>query len=235
MRFSTVGRRHVTGIAAMVFFAGLMAVAPGAAHGDLINPTSNITPDISSFDMVATYDAGSHTLTVTGCPQYYNASSGGSSNYVTAADDYSLAINAILTPSATTPTSATGSVSLYGSVTDGSTGLLLSGTVDGFGIDLHDAEGYALLDISFRVTGGELAGDFGPTAATLLTVYYSADWGDTAFSDLENNFSYNDICNNVADTFSTTTTPEPGTAALLLTMVAGVAASALRQSRKRRS
>ena len=216
---------------------------PGAAVGDLINgtrTTANV-PDISAFDLVATYD-GAGALTVTGCPQYYNAAILAESHDVSAADDYSLTINAIVSPSAgTTPTSASGSIAINGSIVGGDAELLLSGTITGIGSLLNSADGYTYFDFSFLVTGGSLAdayGKVGATAISQLTLYYNSEWADTAFSGaFDSPFSYNDICSNVADTYfvSAAPVPEPCSAALLLTSVGmGLAVFASRRFWMRR-
>ena len=90
------------------------------------------------------------------------------------------------------------------------------------------------MDFSFHVTDGSLAGDYGGVGAvggTILALYNSA--GDTPFTSLEESFSYNGGT-NTNDTFSTV--PEPGSAALMLmSIVAGLAASVLRRSWTRRN
>jgi hypothetical protein len=219
---------------------------PSAAVGDVIGAAQGL-PDIFSADMMVNYDAASGTLTVFGCPQKYNAPDAANSYQFdpNVMDDFCFVIDASL-PSPTLPTaegpkSATGSLMIYSEAGQDPAKLLLSGTIDTVGLLVNQADHYALIDFAFRVTGGseEVVSDFGGLGAlggTLITANYNSDpfVGDVeSTGTFADSFSYNDICNNLADTFHTV--PEPSSVILMLTAgLSGLAASVARRSWKRR-
>jgi hypothetical protein len=213
---------------------GCLAALPSAANGDLLFPGDHTPlPDINSAYLTATYDGSSGDLSVIGFQLSYNRAIGPASNIPF--DDYNLlTLTAKLSPSSGTPMDvADGSVVISGTVDDLS-GPLLTGIVDRVGSQPVAPYG-ANLDFSFHITGGSLAdafGGIGATACTAVNLWGDVSNGDVAFTgSFHDSFSYLAGA-NTADTF---TVPEPGSAALvLISIIAGMAASASRRCWTRR-
>jgi hypothetical protein len=217
---------------------GCLAALPSTANGDMVFPDTmhSAWPDICSlYTMVDyTYDAGSANVSVIGWPSHYGDASG--PDISGSSDLYSFNISGTVSPSSssTAPLDVSdGILTVYGSLTSGPDELLLSGTVDRMGL-LDSVPGYlTLMDFSFHVTGGSLAGDYGGVGAlggTTLGLY--AAGGDTPFTSLNAGFSY-DNGSNTNDTFSVV--PEPSTSVLMLvSIVVGLASSMWRRFGTRR-
>ena len=206
---------------------------PSTAFGSLIEPAHNPLPDINAGYMAANYDAGTGELSVSGYADHYGDLNGPD------IDDGWFSLTAKLTQSSATPMNVSdGTLSIDGTVEGGPSGSLLTGTVDRIGAQLVAAEHYVILDFTFNVTGGALAGDYrrywrhdAACCTTLLrTVIRSSPAALRIVSAMLGR------CGEVANTADTfCTVPEPSSAVLMLmSIVAGLAASVVRRSRTRR-
>ncbi len=139
-----------------------------------------------------------------------------------------------------------GSLEIDGTFEDGGpSGTLLTATGDRMGALIGTGSAGsndAILDFTFHVTGGALAGDYGATGGTTVALYYSHSYSAPSKSDVaftgsfDSSFMYDyGRAFNTADTFATAVVPEPNSAAVaLLSIIAGWLFSVAHRSRMRR-
>lgn len=215
----------------LLLLACLGGFFSSAAQAALITDDYPAHPNLSVIGLYGGYTASSGSFWAEGTPQSYSHDSSGLQDLMpgllTEDDEYlwSFSIAAELESAGSTPMPASGTVAIYGSVTgdQGAGELLLGGNIEAFGssIDPSLAPETTLFDVSFRVTGGAYATDYGSLARIILTPAFttgvSEELDDTPFNgNLACDFTFSGA-SGVADVVAI---PEPCSGAMALTLLA---------------
>jgi len=239
MCFASGGGLALPTFRALLCLACLCVVSGRAAQAELITSDYLSHPNLEAAGVCGgyTYTASqsqSHGLFLAeGFPSNYSVYSD-SVGSLTQQDlmatngplSWSFSIRAALNASAPTPMAASGTVAIYGSTTGtaGSGELLLQGDIEAFGssIDALLDPATTLFQISFHVTGGAFAADYGNTALIIFSPGFIVGWGagmdDTPFvGDFLHDFSFNGP-SGVVDVV--VPIPEPSLGVLAFTLLA---------------
>jgi hypothetical protein len=228
MCFASGGGLALPTFRALLCLACLCVVSARTAQAGLITSDYLSYPNLEAAGIYGGYTASTGVFWAEGCPASYSVSSLSQQDLMPADGvlPWSFSISAELNASAPTPMAASGTVAIYGSTTgtEGSGKLLLQGNIEAFGssIDPLLDPSTTLFQITFHVTGGAYAADYGDSALIILSPGFITGWGpatdDTPFAgDLLHDFHFNGL-DGVADVV---VIPEPSWGVLAFTLLAG--------------